>query len=275
MPDRLEQIAARILSSRKYRWLCPATVERVVQWAARRWPGEAEIERGARRKLHQVYGAYLGNWDDGAAARLAAELDRSGDDAQRRAACRRIMELHSSTRERLAIVGEFYRLVLAGDHPQQEQLTERAVRVLDIGCGLNAFAMPWIRDAAEVDYVGWEIDSRLVDLVNDCAAALGGRIEAHLRDALAGAPEEPFDVVWMLKMLPTLMRQDADAAARMLDNLPARRVVVSFPARSLGGRDKGMTRNYSRMMEGLLAGRGRAHRRDELPGELVYTMDLA
>ena len=137
MSDPLAQIAGRILASAKYRWLCPASVARVADWASERWSRPAQAEQGARRKLHQVYGAYLGQWDAAKAPTLVGQLLQAEEDTQRQALCRAVLALHSSTRERLTILDEFYRHVLAD--------VRSGVRVLDIGCGFNAFCLPWIR----------------------------------------------------------------------------------------------------------------------------------
>ena len=76
----------------------------------------------------------------------------------------------------------------------------------------------------------------------------------------------------MLKMLPTLLQQDGDGIRHRLRGLPARRLIVSFPVRSLGGRDKGMLEHYSDVFDGLLG--DMEHRRELLPGELIYSVTM-
>ena len=263
MCDPFAQIVERILASAKYRWLCPASVARTVDWARQRGSRPAEVERRARRKLHQIHSAYLHQRDAAKASRLVARLLQA-EDAGRQAICGDIAALHASTRERMAIVDGFYEHVLADAPP--------GATVLDIGCGFNAFCLPWIRRISDVRYVGWEIDRRMVELISDASLSLGGGVQAHLRDAMLDPPQERFDMIWLLKMLPCLMQQDPDGLRALWERLPAGRLVVSFPLRSLGGRNKGMLRNYSRMMEDLLLDRDRL-RRIELPGELLYLID--
>ena len=73
----------------------------------------------------------------------------------------------------------------------------------------------------------------------------GVRGRAAPRDLLAHPPTEPADLVLLLKTLPCLEQTDKHAAATLLDALQAPYLLVSFPAQSLGGRDKGMVSHYT------------------------------
>ncbi|MFN3979479.1 MAG: hypothetical protein ACK4SA_03715, partial [Caldilinea sp.] len=57
---------------------------------------------------------------------------------------------------------------------------------------------------------------------------------------------------------------------RLLDELTARVLIVSFPAQSLGGRRKGMVETYAAQMDALLTGRDWAVERFEFVSELVF-----
>ena len=100
------------------------------------------------------------------------------------------------------------------------------------------------------------------------------RVEA--RDLVADPPSEPADVALLLKLVPTLDRQDPEAAAWLLAALDVRHAVVSFPARSLGGRGKGMERSYRERLERLTAGAERvtAVAEASVPNELVFVLTL-
>jgi 16S rRNA (guanine(1405)-N(7))-methyltransferase len=61
---------------------------------------------------------------------------------------------------------------------------------------------------------------------------------------------------------------------RLLDGLNARYLAVSFPAKSLGGRGKGMVENYSARFDELIAGRGwGVLGKLEFSSELVFVVD--
>jgi len=65
----------------------------------------------------------------------------------------------------------------------------------------------------------------------------------------------------------------AIAGQRLLDRVQARRLVVSFPNHSLGGRSKGMARTYDQRFQQLVAGRPWQVRRFEFSSEIAYLVD--
>ena len=71
---------------------------------------------------------------------------------------------------------------------------------------------------------------------------------------LQGLSEEgPFDVAYVLKALPCLEHIAPGCGERLLEKLPARAILVSFPVASLGGRTKGMPAHYEAYLKGLIA----------------------
>jgi len=263
----IPDVAARILRSPKYRHLCDATVRRMAGWAAARSRSAAEAEKRARRKLHQVYGAYLAQWDASRAAAVLADAPAACEGPALRDTCRRILALHASTRERLALLDGFYERIFA--------VTGPPARVLDIGCGLHPFALPWMHLPEGCLYRAWEIDRRIVDLANGLFPRTplpGGKAEC--RDVLVELPAGPADVCFLLKMLPCL-EQQAGCTERLLRRIPARWIVVSFPTASLSGRDVGMARHYADRFEATLRAAGLEAEKIALPSELLYVVDAA
>jgi 16S rRNA (guanine(1405)-N(7))-methyltransferase len=59
------------------------------------------------------------------------------------------------------------------------------------------------------------------------------------------------DVVFLFKVLPCLEQQEKGAGLRVLSSLSARYAIASFPTRSLGGFNKGMSENYGRYARSL------------------------
>jgi len=96
-------------------------------------------------------------------------------------------------------------------------------------------------------------------------------------DLVAGAPEAVADVALLLKTVPLLDQQDRAAAVRVVAGLRTRHVVVSFPARSLGGRGR-LERTYRARMEALVEDLGpRVASSTEITfrSELVYVLTKA
>ena len=63
---------------------------------------------------------------------------------------------------------------------------------------------------------------------------------------------------------------DKQAGERLLEQLNAKYILVSFPAKSLGGRDKGMRENYEARFNQLVEGKDWAVERFEFETELAY-----
>ena len=252
--------------SRKYAHLCEATLERMALWALARHPSPKDATKAAKRKLHQVYGAYVERLDLKHLEALVTSLPQCPSDAQLRATCADAMQLHASTAERLPLLDSLYGGLFA--------LTGSPSTVLDIACGLNPFSLPWMGLGPDAKYVPLDIDQRLTALTNDFLGRLGRPALAECRDVLVSPPSVEADVALLLKTAPCLEQQEPGATARLLGDLKARHAVVSFPVQSLGGRDKGMRRHYESFMADLSASLGTEPRVLDLPGETYYVLPL-
>ena len=56
----------------------------------------------------------------------------------------------------------------------------------------------------------------------------------------------------MMKLLPVLEQQKKGAAMALLTNVPAGKMCVAFPMKTLGGRKVGMEQHYTEWFEGNL-----------------------
>ena len=261
----LDDLASVVLGSGKYRWVCPETVRRMGERELAKGRGLKAAVKATKSRLHQVFGAFdrAPDYD-----RLLRELEAayaSGSDGAIRAACRSALGGHASTRERLPILDRFYEEVFA--------VTGRPSRVLDLACGLHPLGLPWMGLAPDAAYTALDIDGRTVEFLNRFFALAGIRGRALLGDVLCRVPEEAADVAFLLKTLPGLERQERDGGRRVLGGLRARHVVASFPVASLGGREKGMRRNYERVFLAMIAGKPWRVERLEFPSELVFMVE--
>lgn len=250
--------------SRRYRHVCAPAVERFAREALEAAGGDARAaQKRVKTALHQVYGAFLPTtprYD-----RLLAELRDSEDPAALREKLCNCMALHASTRERLPILDEFWSQVISRTGP--------APRLLDIGCGLNPLAAPWMEGLADACYLGVELDLRLVEFLRGALDLLGVSHDLRVDDVLGGGAALPeADVALALKLLPTLEQQRSGSGFGLLDAIRAPIVVVSFPRQSLGGSAKGMTETYGRAFDAELEKRRWEAERIALPGELVYVV---
>jgi len=76
-------------------------------------------------------------------------------------------------------------------------------------------------------------------------------------------------VALLLKMSPTLERQKTGATLRLIGQLDAPHVVVSYAVKSLGGHEKGMLESYETHFRELISGREWSINKLVFPTELV------
>jgi 16S rRNA (guanine(1405)-N(7))-methyltransferase len=259
-PGAEARLVEALRGSRKYRYVCDATLSRVARWALRRAGTPAAAPQLARRKLHQVYGAYVRPEEHRAVEKALASLPAVPSAEEVRAVCRRVLGLHASTRERLPIMDRCFVDVFAA--------TGRPRSLLDAACGLGAFALPWMGLAPDAAYIPLDIDTRLADFGNRLLVLLGREPAARCLDLLGDETLPDADVTLLLKTVPCLDRQDDGAAAAVLGRIRSRAVVISFPLKSLGGRERGMRAQYDRRIRELLPGGGL--RALAYPGEVFY-----
>ncbi|HSS75184.1 MAG TPA: 16S rRNA methyltransferase [Thermoanaerobaculia bacterium] len=256
--QRIERIVGLLAAAPKYRNLSPETLTRVASWALVRYRSDKEILKAAKRKLHQVYAAYL---TPKAAIRLS---QLAASPHERRDACREALSLHASTAERLPILEELYGRIFA--------VTGVPNRVLDLACGLHPFGLPWMGLAQGASYLAMDIDCELMALLG---SFFPQELAAECRDILVRPPEEPADVAFLLKAVPVLEQQERGASLKLLRALRAGYAVVSFPAHSLGGRAKGMEGHYAALAGELIETLGTDAEVLRYPSETFYVVRLA
>lgn len=265
MQDLASQVVASLTSSKKYGDLCPDTLGRVANWAVARHPDRDEATKAAKRKLHQVHASFMTLAQISRLELLEGELPDHPCDEEVRAVFHSAMCLHTSTRERMEIMEELY--------PVLWEQIGAPHRVLDLACGLHPLAIPWMGLPHDVAYRGVDIDQRLARAINALLerARCAGQVDC--RDLLTGLPEGDWDVALLLKALPSLEQQEKGAGLRMLSALRTRCVVVSMPARTLCGREKGMYEHYDAMISSLTAGLGWRSRQLRYPQETFYLLE--
>ena len=137
--------------------------------------------------------------------------------------------------------------------------------------------LPWMDLPEGARYEGFDVDGRVVDAASVIllhARAIDVEGSAACVDLLTSMPAFEADVALILKTLPCLERQEPGAGERVVREAleRARRVVVSFPARSLGGREKGMRETYADYAAGLAANLGLARTEIAFPTETFYVL---
>ncbi len=241
----LGDVVRKLKATRKYGSICDDTLVRIAGWAAPRYLTSADVLKAAKRKLHQVYGAYLSGATVPRVEQLVGTLSPATPERELQAACLKILGLHASSRERLDIMAEAYGKLWERTGPPSS--------VVDLACGLNPFALPWMGLPRQAGYYACDIDRRLVASINSFLGVLGRAESAECRDILVSPPTgSATDVILLLKSAPCLEQQSKGSVLELLTALNGRHVVVSFPIETLGGRDVGMAQSYDALMDDLV-----------------------
>lgn len=260
---RLEELVIAVRRGARYRTIHEDLIRRVGAQELEKRSSFKEAVKTTRSKLHQIGGAYLesGTSFDGWRDKLA-DLPPLVTDPLMLKFCRQAMAQHASTRERLPILEEFFHQVLA---PLGEIHS-----VLDLACGLNPLALAWMPLADDVVYHACDIYQDMLDFVSQFLSHCGVENHISMCDLSVACPPQTVQVAFLLKTIPCLEQLDKSIGLRLLDDISAEHLLVSFPARSLGGRAKGMVQNYENHFNQLVAGRGWKIQRFEYSTELAF-----
>lgn len=256
----LDALIQEVRKSAKYRAVSEDFIRRVGADELTKRRNLKEAVKATKNKLHQTSAAYLGEMRY---ATWLHDLRQAGDNpADFREHCLKIMTHHASTRERLAILPEFYETVFAEISPVHS--------VLDLACGLNPLAIPWMLLAPDARYIAYDVHEDMAAFLTEFMALTGVEGQAGSKDIAQDIPTEAVEVALVLKTLPCLEQTDKAAGLRLLQSLNAPRIIVSFPVGSLGGRGKGMVGNYTSAFYGMVEGQAWDIKKYLFDTELVF-----
>ena len=264
IPNYENGLASELSRSRKYRHLCNDMIRRISRWALDKSADEREALKVAKKKLHQVYGAYVDSFDFDRIDGLLDGMAENRNLDEYKTACRLILESHQSTKERTGIIEKIW--------PHVFEITGTPSSILDIACGLNPFAIPWMGIGKDTRYVAVDIDQRIASIINRFFRITGINGEAQCMDVLSRMPDDEVDVALILKTLPSLERQAEGSGRMLLESISSHYIVVSFPTASIGGREKGMRVNYDSMLAEMTEGLGFLANKLEFDEEIFYVL---
>lgn len=260
-PTPLEQVVNAVRQGAKYRQIEVSLVQALAERELAHGARPKDAVKAVKNKLHQVAGAYQCE-PLPAAAFLDAVRSVCAQRGDLRPLCRDLMGRHASTRERLPILDDFYRTLFAGLPP--------ARALLDLACGLNPLALPWMELPAGCTYTACDIYADQAALLAGWFEAAGQPGEALLCDLLAGLPSRRADIVLLLKAIPCLQQMDRTIGRRLLDAIDAPVLIVSYPVHSLGGHKHAMDAQYAAQFGALVEGRPWRIDSFRFATELVY-----
>lgn len=257
----LQTLIDSVSSAAKYKQISPEIIEAVGQRELQIRPSLKEAIKATKSKLHQVGAAYQDSKMNYTQA--FSDLQKAQDSpAAFHQACRQIMHRHASTRERLPILDEFFVTTLSGIPPVHS--------IMDIACGLNPLAWPWMPFDDSVKYLAYDIYKDAIGFINQFMPLAGMQGQAEARDVVSRPPDQPVDLALILKTLPCLDHLGKTAVTHLLDTIQAKYLLISYPVSSLGGRKKGMISQYNAHFEKLATRYQWPYERFEFSSELAF-----
>lgn len=259
MPIDPDQVLTSVTHSRRYRHIAKTLIARLAAEEIPKSKNIAEAEKRTKRRLHQIFGAYATPlpYD-----KLIEELQAAQTDpAEFKQACATILRQHASTAERLPELDNFYAPIF--------QITGQPTSILDLACGLNPLTLPWMNLPPKTTYLAADIDNQMTRFLDEFLHLLPVSGQAITNDLIAAPPPQSADIAFLFKTLSCLQHQTPDLLS-ILDKIQANWLVITFPTRSLGNRNKGMTATYRAFLQNLINPRPWKSHELLRPSELIF-----
>jgi len=265
MRIQLEQLVNAVLKSSKYRNVCEDLIEHIGMRELSKGKSLKAAVKATKNKLHQVGGAYFLKKPkyDVWLERLN-EAKKAKSESAFRMVCMEVMGYHYSTKERLTILDEFYSRIFS--------LLPPVHSVIDVACGFNPISIPWMPLSADAKYYAYDIYKDMISFINNFMTACNVQGYAEARDVTQKMPEIAADLAFVLNTIPCFEQIEKSSGEKVLKSLNSKFMVVSFPVKSLCGREKNMRKHYEAMFDRLVREKEWSVQRLEFGSELVFVI---
>lgn len=260
----VEEFVAEVQESGKYAQLDEGLVRQIALEELKNQKDRRSALKTTRTRLHRLAGAFLAPKLD-----YAKWLDNfrslpSEDVVAFKETSKRMLRLHASTQERLPYLDTFFQTCLAPIAP--------IASILDLACGLNPLALPWMPLEDNCDYFACDVVEPLVDFLNGYFPLSGLNGSAFNCNLLQSIPHQKVHLAFLLKLLPILDQVDPSTSSTLLDKVQADHLLISYPSKSLGGRSKGMKQTYTDHFDWITSGKKFEIHKFDFPNEIVYLL---
>jgi 16S rRNA (guanine(1405)-N(7))-methyltransferase len=235
-------LTARLLSGRKYRslHLPPATLRDLIAQASEITSDKKAIEQIVREKLHNLVAVYLGDPDYPDSKIKLEEAFAAGQTAVK-GVCLEILRCHASTRERMPLLDEFYKRIFLH--------TGQPGSIMDLACGLNPFAIPWMGLKAGTRYYAYDLHQPRVELINTFLTLNKMEALAVHQDILVDPPQTECDVAFFFKEAHRFEQRRRGCNRAFFQALKCKTLLVSLPTASLTGKHPKLDQHRRLIME--------------------------
>ena len=119
-------------------------------------------------------------------------------------------------------------------------------------------------------YHASDVVTPLVDFLGSYFELFGINGTASIGDLSCSFPTQKVQLALLMKTLPLMEQIESGLAGKILDNIQADHILITYPLRSLGGRKKGMEQTYRSQFDQLAAGRGWKIQEFSFPNEIAF-----
>jgi 16S rRNA (guanine(1405)-N(7))-methyltransferase len=257
--ELLEALLDEIKKSRKYANISDETILRICKTVAPKYKKQKDIIKAVKNQLHIMHGAFFPENCHKAAMKII-----SGYECSNRELSRALLELHPSTKERLPVIGQFYDFLAP--------YTKTAKKIMDIGCGFNPCAFPWMKIDNIVEYYASDIDYATIEVIKAYFKREKINSKVEIFDVISTIPEYEADITFLFKLVPVLEQQQKGLAYHLIKNIHSKFIIITFPIKSLSGKEKGMEQFYSSRFESNLPKTIAIQKKEIIGTELVYVI---
>jgi 16S rRNA (guanine(1405)-N(7))-methyltransferase len=220
-----------LLKNRKYRRLnlSADTVKDLIHQVQTEGVPGKQVEKAVRLKLHNIAALYLEtvNYET---ALIELQTIPDGDSEALQTFAARMLSAHTSTQERMSTLEEFYQHIAAALQRKDE------LKILDLACGLNPFALPWMHLPVGCTLQAYDLHGARIDLLNLFFEKGNLPAQAYHADILANIPQDDADAVFFFKEAHRFEQRRKGSTREFLARLQSPLIFLSLPAYNMTGK---------------------------------------
>jgi len=228
-----DKILDEIIKSNKYNKINEDVINRVIDSEIPKYKNDKLIIKEVKNRLHQIHGIYL-DVSSNKKAKLLLEENKNDE----------VLKLHMSTLERLGFYEEFYEKIFC--------VTGIPGSILDLACGYNPFSIEYMKLNRGFNYYAYDINEETNELINLFFDNNNYNGISKTLDLTVSVPEENVDIAFLFKFIPLVEQQNKSFSEELLKKIKAKYIVISFPTKSVTGRNVGMIDNYKKLFSSII-----------------------
>lgn len=222
------EVVIDILSTKNYSMLARDIVARIVKEESKKYKKQKDVVKSVKNKLHTNIDLFF----DNQRIKNLSQLDLKNDQT-----IIELLKAHKSTNERLEINQIMYFDIF--------KKLKKVNSIMDLGCGLNPLYIPFVKELQNKKYLALDVNENTTYLLNTFFKVRNINGKALTCDLLTKVPCDPYDCAFMFKLVPLLVSQNKNCLTDFLNALNVKYVVITFPTKTVSGKDVNMHENYT------------------------------